>query len=117
MINEAMEYLNTVLNESDTEPELDTPEFRINEMKTYLKNKFNGLMDTDDSGFDFDSDVAIWKLANDYHSGMSSVGYGILSTLPVKNGPTDRDMEEGGEWESTKMMYDALIEAGYQEKM
>jgi len=77
------------------------------EMKSYLTSQYSGLMDTNDDGFNFDMESAIYWFANHYHGGQWSELYSILSTSEYKPGPMHNGPEDDGE--EAKMMYESLI--------
>ena len=56
------------------------------EMKEDVKNHFKGLLDVNDSSFDFDFESALYYLATNWHSGQWSELYSILSTSGYKPG-------------------------------
>jgi len=78
------------------------------EMKSYLIQTYSGLMDTTDDGFNFDMEAAIYWFANHYHGGQWSELYSILSTSQYNPGRMVNGPEDEGE--STKMMYDSLVD-------
>ena len=77
------------------------------EMVNFLKNKFKGLVDFNDSGTDFDIESAIYWFASNYYNGQWSNLYSVLSTSQFKPGPSHRSIEDE-ESEIGNEMYNAL---------
>jgi len=78
------------------------------EMKNFLKQEFQGLMDVNSNDFEFDSEAAIYWFSSDYHKGQSSDLYSILSTSQYN--PSRMSQNINSEPETTQMLYQALVD-------
>lgn len=78
------------------------------EMKDFLKQKFQGLMDVSSNDFDFDSEAAIYWFSSDYHKGQASDLYSILSTSQYNPSRLANNIND--EQESIQELYQALVD-------
>lgn len=75
------------------------------EMREYLRQSIKGFGLEDP---DFDIEAAIWWFAHDYHGGIGSPLYEVLSISQFKPSPLHRSVEDEGE--VATMLYDLLVE-------
>jgi hypothetical protein len=78
------------------------------DMVNFLKNKFRGLLDVNSQDFIFDAEAAIYWFATDYHHGIASELYSILSSSKYRPGRAEGNIMAAGE--VAKELYDALVE-------
>lgn len=88
----------------------------VEELKDDMRDSLPNILKSED-GFDDSFEVAVYWLANDYHSGQFSKGYELLSSSPYEPGRLATKESNFRDDELAKMIYDELVDLGWGDKL